>query len=87
MYSERRHLHVLFDWTELERWDDVGGASEACRKWHDASRLMVRSAIVHSYNWKRQAALLAAVLRTDRVEVRSWVAADYAKALVWLREA
>jgi hypothetical protein len=83
----RERLRVLFDWTALKGWDANGAFAGSCRRWKEASLLIDRMAIVHEHHWNRQAALLAAVLRSDFRQVRSWVPRDFAKAVMWLRQA
>ncbi|AMN43668.1 hypothetical protein [Rhodoplanes sp. Z2-YC6860] len=83
-YAGLMRLLVLFDWSALAGWDDNDAACAACRKWQEAARAIDRAAIVHEHCWNRQAAVMGAVLRLNRVSVRSWAVADCTKAAAWL---
>ena len=85
-FACQQRLRILFDWTTLVEWDDDDAASAACRQWRDAAPLIERAAIIHDHHWNRHAAVVAAILRTNSVDVRSWLVADYRKALAWLNE-
>jgi hypothetical protein len=77
-------LRVIFDWTALDGWSDKTGSAASHQKWGLTAHLIERAAIVHDRRWYRQAAVLAAVLRTRNVQVRSWRVSELSRALVWL---
>jgi hypothetical protein len=79
-----RRMHLLFDWTELEGFDDRRRFSQSCRHWGAAANHLARTAIVHHLRWNQQAALFAAVLRAHGVQVRSWRVDDHPLAASWL---
>ena len=59
----QRRWRILFDWTELEGWDDRREFNLSCRKWSQTVDTIARASILHRPRWNRQAALLAAVFR------------------------
>jgi hypothetical protein len=81
--SQRRWC-LLFDWSELDGWDDRRVFNLSCRSWHGIADQIARASIVHRHRWNHQAALLAAVLRVHGVQVRSWPTSHRAQALTWL---
>jgi hypothetical protein len=84
--GERPNLRILFDWTALDGWDAKSGFASTFRSWKKESLLFERMAILHEHHWNRQAALLAALLRSETRLVRSWASRDRSKAMAWLRE-
>ena len=80
----QRKLRILFDWTSLQGFDDRRSFDLSCRRWRQTAGSIARAAIVHQHRWDHYAALLAAVLRVQGVQVRSWPVRDHAQALVWL---
>jgi hypothetical protein len=80
----QRCWRVLFDWTQLEGWDDRRSFNLACQSWGRGAGLILRVSIIHRSRWNNEAALLAAVLRTRGVEVRSWPVNEHALAIAWL---
>ena len=80
------HIRVLFDWIGVEGWGPGTGDSAWWPNWSDMARPIERAAIVHERRWNRQAALLAAILRKNKAQARSWLPRNLPAALVWLKE-
>src|SRR5260221_5217618 len=70
-YANARRLLILLDWSALKGWDNEAAASISFQGWSVATPLIERVAIVHAPRWNRQAAVLAAMLRIQNVDVRS----------------
>ena len=79
-------IRVLFDWTRIEGWEP--GTRDPARwpNWRAMARPIDRAAIIHEHRWNRQAALLAAMLRINKAQARSWLPRNLPAALVWLNE-
>ena len=79
-------IRVLFDWTGIEGWEP--GTRDPARwpNWRAMARPIDRAAIIHEHRWNRQAALLAAMLRINKAQARSWLPRNLPAALVWLNE-
>jgi hypothetical protein len=77
-------LRILFDWSELESWPYEPAA--AIEGWYDRVPSIARAAFIHYPKWNRHAALLAALLRVGKAEVRSFRPLDYDRAVNWLRQ-
>ena len=82
--SSQRRWYILFDWTELEGWDDRREFNLSCRKWSLTADTIVRASILHRPRWNHQAALLAAAFRVHGVQVKSWPPHHREEALRWL---
>jgi hypothetical protein len=80
------HIRALFDWTGVEGWEAETRDAARWPNWRDMGRSIERAAIVHERRWNRQAALLAAMLRINKAEARSWLPRNLPDALVWLKE-
>lgn len=76
---------VLFDWRSLQHWSLENWSVSALRPWVSASSQLERIAIVHRFDWNRQAALIAALLRHENVLVRSWKTDSLDRAVGWLQ--
>lgn len=74
---------VLLDWSEVTSWKFGKPSERQLRRWQNEARVD-RLAIVHNTVGNRQAALLAAVFRRNRCQVRSYRIADRDKAIDWL---
>jgi FMN-dependent NADH-azoreductase len=76
---------TYLDWVEIDRWafsvPTAGGVAE----WRRARNVITRAAIVHQPRLNRPAAWLAALLREEGVQVRSWRPQNAAAAAAWLR--
>jgi hypothetical protein len=85
-HAGHEHIRVLFDWIGIEEWE--AGTREPARwpSWHDMARPIDRAAIIHERRWNRQAALLAAMLRVNKAQARSWLPRNLPAALIWLNE-
>lgn len=82
--ASQRRWRILFDWAELEGWDDRRAFNLSCRKWSLSADTIVRASILHRSRWNCQAALLAAAFRVRGVQVRSWPLHHREEALRWL---
>ena len=80
----QRPWRILFDWTELEGWDNRREFHLSCLKWSPTADTIARASILHRPRWNHQAALLAAVFRVHRVQVRSWPLYRREDAVRWL---
>ena len=76
---------VYLDWVGIERWEFTVASANGVTTWRRASQVVGRAAIVHLPRLNRQAAWLAAILRREGVEVRSWRPKDAVAAAIWLR--
>jgi NADPH-dependent ferric siderophore reductase len=85
-HAGRQHIRVLFDWTGIEGWEPGTGDPARWPNWRDTTRPIERAAIIHERRWNRQAALLAAMLRINKAQARSWLPRNLPDALVWLNE-
>lgn len=85
-HAGHEHIRVLFDWTAIKGWEP--GTREPTRwpNWRAMAHPIDRVAIVHEHRWNRQAALLAAMLRLNKLHARSWLPRNLPAALVWLNE-
>ena len=80
------HIRVLFDWTAIEGWEPGTREPALWPNWRAMARPIDRAAIIHEHRWNRQAALLAATLRINKAQARSWLPRNLPAALVWLNE-
>jgi hypothetical protein len=85
-HAGHEHIRVLFDWTGVQGWGRGTGDPARWPNWRDMARPINRAAIVHERRWNRQAALLAAMLRINKAQARSWLPRNLPDALVWLNE-
>jgi hypothetical protein len=81
-----KHIRVLFDWTGIEGWEPRTREPALWPNWRAMARPIDRAAIIHEHRWNRQAALLAATLRINKAQARSWLPRNLPTALVWLNE-
>jgi hypothetical protein len=80
------HIRALFDWTGVEGWEPETRDPARWPNWRDMARSIDRAAIIHERRWNRQAALLAAMLRINKAQARSWLRRNLPDALVWLNK-
>ena len=85
-HSGHEHIRVLFDWIAVEGWESGTGDPARWPDWRAMARPIDRAAIIHEHRWNRQAALLAATLRINKAQARSWLPRNLPAALVWLNE-
>ena len=85
-HAGQEHIRVLFDWTGIEGWEPGTRESALWPNWRAMARPIDRAAIIHEHRWNRQAALLAAMLRINKAQARSWLPRNLPAALVWLNE-
>lgn len=85
-HAGHEHLRVFFDWTGIEGWEPGTGEPARWPNWRAMARPIKRAAIIHERRWNRQAALLAAMLRINKAQARSWLPRNLPAALVWLKE-
>jgi hypothetical protein len=85
-HSGHEHIRVLFDWTAIEGWEPGTREPALWPNWRAMARPIDRAAIIHEHRWNRQAALLAAMLRINKAQARSWLPRNLPAALVWLNE-
>ena len=85
-HAGQEHIRVLFDWTGIEGWEPGTGEPARWPNWRAMAGPIDRAAIIHEHRWNRQAALLAAMLRINKAQARSWLPRNLPAALVWLNE-
>jgi hypothetical protein len=76
---------MYLDWIGIDRWEFSVPTGSGLIAWRGARNMIARAAIVHQPRLNRQAAWLAAFLREEGVEVRSWRPPNAAAAANWLR--
>jgi len=76
---------IYFDWLGIDRWTFSAPTANDEAAWRMASKAIKRAVIVHDRRLNRQAAWLAAILRSEGVRVRSWRPQDAAAGATWLR--
>src|SRR5262245_57455553 len=76
---------VYLDWIGIDRWAFSVPTAGGVNEWRRARKMIARAALVHQPRMNRQAAWLAAFLRKEGVQVRSWRAQNAAAAATWLR--
>jgi hypothetical protein len=81
--NSREAMRLLCDWSEVRGWA-CEIRSLPASEWVAAAGRLERVAILHHHRWNRQAAWLAAILRRERVEVRSWLPRQSEDARKWL---
>lgn len=81
------NLRLLLDWSGIERWGFEDWSELSALSCEAAAGRIAGTAILHPSAWKRQAALLAAILRRENVLVRSWKPAGIDDAIRWLENA
>jgi hypothetical protein len=85
-HAGHEHIRMLFDWTGIEGWEPATREPALWPNWRAMARPIERAAIIHEHRWNRQAALLAAMLRINKAQARSWLPRNLPDALVWLNE-
>ena len=85
-HAGHAQIRVLFDWTGVEGWEPRTREPALWPNWRAMAHPIGRAAIIHEHRWNRQAALLAAMLRINKAEARSWLPRNLPDALVWLKE-
>ena len=76
---------VYLDWVGIDRWAFSVPTASGLTAWRRARKMIARTAIVHQPRLNRQAAWLAAFLREEGVQVRSWRPQNAGAAATWLR--
>ena len=84
-FGSRLTVLVYLDWVGIDRWEFA--IANGVATWRGASKAIERAAVIHPPRLNRQAAWLAAILRKEGVEVRSWRPKDAMAATIWLRRA
>jgi hypothetical protein len=86
--SRTIHAHrasrILFDWSKLQSWPMTKAKSTSLAPWVNLAAQISRAVIVHERCWNRQAAWVAAIMRSSDTEVRSWHCGDRDQAIAWL---
>lgn len=75
---------ILFDWRSLDNSSLLGWSVVAMEPWIVVVHRIERIAIVHDPGWNRHAALLAALLRRENLNIRSWRPEHLSTAFDWL---
>jgi hypothetical protein len=76
---------MYLDWIGIDRWVFSVPTANGLTEWRRAGKMIARTAIIHQPRLNRQAAWLAAFLREQGVQVRSWRPHNAAAAATWLR--
>lgn len=84
--ASRRASRILLDWSELVSWHFTRPSIADVQHWLAFTKNVDRVAIVHQRRWNRQAACIAAVLRTKDCQVRSFRFDGRDRAIAWLTE-
>jgi len=84
-FGSTGRIAVYFDWVGIDRWAFSVPTAGGVTAWRRARKIIARAAIVHQPRLNRQAAWLAAFLREEGVQVRSWRPQNAAAAATWLR--
>jgi hypothetical protein len=82
--ASRKCSRLLFDWSELTSWNFTMASLSKNMDWLTCAGGIDRVAIVHHRRWNRQAAWVAAVLRTKNRLVRSFRFDERERAVAWL---
>lgn len=82
--SQSNALRVLLDWRSLGEWTSEDWSVLSVAQSAEITRPPARIALVHPTCWKRQAAIFSAILRREKVLVRSWRPEQLDMALAWL---
>jgi SpoIIAA-like len=75
---------VLFDWSGVTSWPYKASSQIDIDFWKETVPPISRAAFVHTRRWDSQAALIAALLRSANVEVRSFSPVQLDDAIHWL---
>jgi len=75
---------VYLDWVAIDRWAFSVPTASGVTAWRRARKMIARAALVHQPRLNRQAAWLAAFLRKEGVQVRSWRPQNADAATTWL---
>src|SRR5580698_9836599 len=75
---------ILFDWSDLQSWPFGEVKSASIASWVNIAAQIFRAAIVHERRWNRQAAWVAALMRLNNTQVRSWSCGQRDQAIAWL---
>lgn len=85
-HAGHERIRVLFDWRGIEEWEPGTREPALWPNWRGMARPIKRAAVIHERRWNRQAAMLAAMLRINKAQVRSWLPQNLPAALIWLKE-
>jgi hypothetical protein len=77
-------LSLLFEWSQVSSWPFEAPSARAIRDWKKTAPRISRAAVVHDHRLTRHSAILAALLRVDGAEVRSFHPPAYDRAVAWL---
>jgi hypothetical protein len=84
-FGSTGRILVYLDWVGIDRWAFSVPTAGDVNEWRRARNVIARAAIVHQPRLNRQAAWLAAFLRKEGVQVRSWRPQSADAAAAWLR--
>jgi hypothetical protein len=84
-FGSTGRMLLYLDWVGIDRWAFSVPTAGDVDEWRRARHVIARAAIVHQPRLNRQAAWLAAFLRQEGVQVRSWRPQNAAAAAAWLR--
>jgi hypothetical protein len=77
-------LSLLFEWSQVSSWPFEAPSAVAIRDWKKSAPRISRAAVVHDHRLNRHAAILAALMRVDGSEVKSFHPPAYDSAVAWL---
>jgi len=77
---------VLFEWSQISSWPFLSPTRAAIQAWDKTAPAISRVAFVHDRRLKMHVAILAALFRVSKGQVRSFRPADYDLAVAWLQE-
>jgi hypothetical protein len=84
-FGSTGRILVYLDWVGIDHWAFSVPTAGGETAWRRARNVIARAAIVHQPRMNRQAAWLAAFLRKEGVQVRSWRPQNADAAAAWLR--
>jgi hypothetical protein len=77
---------VLFDCSQISSWPFRPPTTAAIQAWYKTAPAISRVAFVHERRWNMQVAILSALFRVNKGQVRSFGRTDYNSAVAWLQE-
>jgi SpoIIAA-like len=77
---------VLFEWSQISSWPFRSPTMAAIQAWYKTAPAISRVAFVHDRRWNMHVAILSALIRVSKGQVRSFRPADYDLAVAWLQQ-
>jgi hypothetical protein len=77
---------VLFECSQISSWPFRSSTMADIQAWYNTAPAISRVAFVHDRRWNMHVAILAALFRLSKGQVKSFRPADYDSAIAWLQE-